>query len=200
MAMNPAIGTRARMSSDDRRRQLTQTALAVIAAGGIRELSLDEVADRAGVTRNLLYHYFPRGQLDLELAAVNEAALQLSEGFDTDPAVPLDEKLPRNFDVFVRHAWQQTDAWRTMVDAASRRDEEMRAKVDAHRDVVVAAIALNHFGTEDPGPLAHTALRGFLEFAFTALDLGRKANLDPEAVVATLRDVLLATVASVRPG
>lgn len=187
-----------RMTSDERRVQLTRAALAVIAAGGVRELSLDEVAERAGVTRNLIYHYFPRGRIDLELAAVDEAARQLSAGFETDPSVPLDEKLPRNFEGFVRHAWDRTDAWKTIVDAGSRRDREMRAKVDAHRDGVVAAIALNHFGTTDPGPLAQTALRAFLEFAVTALDRGREAGLEPEDVVATLQDVLLATVASVR--
>ncbi len=187
-----------RMSSEERRRQLTQAALAAIAEDGLRELSLDEVAERAGVTRNLIYHYFPRGRIDLELAAVDEAAQQLSAGFDTDPAVPLAEKLPRNFDRFVHQAWERTDAWRTMVDASSRLDAEMRAKIEGHRDLVVAAVALNHFGSADPGPLAHTALRGFLEFAVTALDLGREAGLEPEPVVAVLQDVLLATVESVR--
>ena len=85
-----------------------------------------------------------------------------------------------------------------MVDASSRLDAEMRAKIEGHRDLVVAAVALNQLRHRRPGPLAHTALRGFLEFAVTALDLGREAGLEPEPVVAVLQDVLLATVESVR--
>jgi AcrR family transcriptional regulator len=187
------------MSSEDRRRQLTQCALSAIAEDGTRELSLDAVAERAGVTRNLLYHYFPRGKRDLELAAVEEAASQLFGDFDTDPEVPLDEKQERNLALFVVHAWDRSDAWQGYVELRSRLDPDVRASLDRYRDSIVELIALNNFGTASPGPYAHAALRGFLEFSAEMLNQGRESGLDIEDVVAVLREVLAATVAAVRP-
>lgn len=187
------------MSSEDRRRQLTRCALAAVAEDGSRELSLDAVAERAGVTRNLLYHYFPRGKRDLELAAVEQAASELLGEFDTDPSVPLEEKQQRNLAGFVVHAWDRTDAWQGYVELRSRLDPEVRASVDRYRDAIVEAIALNNFGTTTPGPHAHAALRGFLEFGAEMLNQGREDGLEIEDVVAVLRDVLDATVTAVRP-
>jgi AcrR family transcriptional regulator len=187
------------MTSEDRRRQLTQCALAAIAADSNEELSLDAVAERAGVTRNLLYHYFPRGRRDLELAAVEEAASQLLGKFDTDPSTPLDQKQESNLAGFVTHAWERSDAWQGYVELRSRLDSEVRAGIDRYRDSIVEAISLNNFGTEAPGPYAHAALRGFLEFGAEMLNQGREAGLDIEGVLAVLREVLEATVEAVRP-
>jgi AcrR family transcriptional regulator len=187
------------MTSEDRRRQLTKCALSAIAEDGTQELSLDAVAERAGVTRNLLYHYFPRGKRDLELAAVEEAASQLFGDFDTDPAVPLEAKQERNLALFVVHAWDRSDAWQGYVELRSRLDPEVRASVDRYRDSIVELISLNNFGTATPGPYAHAALRGFLEFSAEMLNQGREDGLDIEGVVAVLREVLEATVTAARP-
>ena len=187
------------MTSEDRRRQLTQCALSAIAEDSSQELSLDAVAERAGVTRNLLYHYFPRGKRDLELAAVEEAASQLFGDFDTDPDAPLDLKQERNLGGFVVHAWNRSDAWQGYVELRSRLDPEVRGAVDRYRDAIVEAISLNNFGTPDPGAYAHAALRGFLEFGAEMLNQGREAKLEIGDVVATLREVLDATVEAARP-
>jgi len=46
----------------------------VVADQGFTEFSLEEVAAHADVTRNLLYHYFPRGRPDVAVAVVELAA------------------------------------------------------------------------------------------------------------------------------
>lgn len=187
-----------RMRSEDRRAQLVDAAIASIAERGSIDFSLDDVAERAGVTRNLLYHYFPRGRRDLELAALDQVGRQLTDGFITDPDVPLDEKLERNFGAFFLHAWEQTEAWRVLIVSGSIADPELRAASDPYRDRIIAAIAINHLGTEDPGPLARLALRGFLDFAVAVLDRGREAGVEGADVVELLRSVLYSTVGAVR--
>ena len=57
-----------RLSRDARRDQLIDVAMPLVAEHGLSGFSLDELAQRADVTRNLLYHYFPRGRLDVFLA------------------------------------------------------------------------------------------------------------------------------------
>ena len=64
----------------------------VVADQGLAEFSLEDVAARADVTRNLLYHYFPRGRADIALAAVKQAGRELTEN----------SAAPATFSAFVR--------------------------------------------------------------------------------------------------
>ena len=50
---------RRRLSASDRRRQLVGIGLAKIVETPIQDLSLDDVAAEAGISRGLLFHYFP---------------------------------------------------------------------------------------------------------------------------------------------
>ena len=50
---------RVRMSKDDRRRQLVGIGLQFLTSRPIQDVSLDEVAREAGISRGLLFHYFP---------------------------------------------------------------------------------------------------------------------------------------------
>lgn len=50
---------RSRMSPDDRRRQLLGIGLRMLVDRPIQDLSIDAVAAQAGISRGLLFHYFP---------------------------------------------------------------------------------------------------------------------------------------------
>ena len=51
--------SRVRMSPQERRRQLVGIGLRKFVERPVQDLSLDEVAAEAGVSRGLLFHYFP---------------------------------------------------------------------------------------------------------------------------------------------
>lgn len=57
----PSAGAarRVRLSQDERRRQLLGIGLSKLVERPIQELSIDEVAAEAGISRALLFHYFP---------------------------------------------------------------------------------------------------------------------------------------------
>jgi AcrR family transcriptional regulator len=186
------------MVSAERRRQLGQEALGVAARQGYAGLSLDDVAERAGVTRNLLYHYFPRGRLDLFLAAADLAGRELTEGWVTDQRLPLDARLAANFERMMDHAAEPSDAWRVYRHSRIPAEPEVQEVAESYRQVMIAGIALNHFGTADPPPLAKLALRAFLAYAEQALDTWREEGLDRAAVQALLARTLVATVEAAR--
>jgi AcrR family transcriptional regulator len=50
--------TRLRRSAGDRRAQLVQIGLELLPTTPVQELTIDEVARRAGISRSLLFHYF----------------------------------------------------------------------------------------------------------------------------------------------
>jgi AcrR family transcriptional regulator len=187
-----------RMPSAERRRQLGQAALGVAAHEGYAGLSLDDVAERAGVTRNLLYHYFPRGRLDVFLAAADLAGQALTEGWVTDQQLPLDSRLAANFERMIDHAAEPSDAWLVHRHSRIPAEPEVDELAESYRQLMVSSIALNHFGTPDPPPLAQLALRAFLAYAEEALDIWREQALDRATVQALLSRTLLATVEAAR--
>ena len=186
------------MSSADRYEQLAATAVEVVAEGGYARLTLEAVAARADVTRNLLYHYFPRGRIDLFLSAVDRAGATLTDGWLTDDDVPLEQRLATNFARFFEHALEPSDVWLVHRQGRLLAEPEVYALGERYRGVVVAAIALNHFGTEEPGPFAQAALRSFLDFAEKALDECREKELPREDLYRLLTETLLAVVAAAR--
>src|SRR3954454_6276372 len=119
-----AAGPR-RLPPAERRAQLARAALEVAADKGYADFSLDAVAERAGVTRNLVYHYFPRGRLDLFLAALNEAGRELIQGWVTDPSVPLDQRVAANFAAMMEHAGGPSPAWRIHRQARTMTDPDV---------------------------------------------------------------------------
>src|SRR5271170_6359642 len=71
-------GTRSRLEVDARRAQLVTLGIDLFAARAYDEVSIDELARAAGVSKGLLYHYFPTKR-DFYVATVQEAARQLIE-------------------------------------------------------------------------------------------------------------------------
>lgn len=71
---DPAV--RRRLSADDRRRQLVGIGLARIVDTPIQDLSIDAVAAEAGISRGLLFHYFPT-KTDFYLACIAAAGRRI---------------------------------------------------------------------------------------------------------------------------
>jgi AcrR family transcriptional regulator len=183
-----------RLPRGARRAQLVAAATPVAARQGLSDFSLDEVALRADVTRNLLYHYFPRGRPDLTLAVVEEAGRVLTDGWVVDDAIPLPERLAMNVGRLIDHAMQPSDAWRLYRLARVTTDPEVRGVFDRFADTVLASISLNQLGTVDPPPLARAALVGFFAFFEAALEEARAAALPRERVLAMLNETLVAAL------
>jgi AcrR family transcriptional regulator len=170
-------------------------AFALAARDGYADFSLDAVAERAGVTRNLVYRYFPRGRLDVFLAAVDRAGRELTDGWITDPEVPFEERLAANFGRFVEHAWGPSEAWLVHRQARSIAEPEVRATTMAYVETIVANISTNHLGSTDPPPLVRLGLHGFIAAAEVMLDEARDRRLPHEPVLALLGRQLVDTIA-----
>ena len=71
MTASPA--PRLRRSAGDRRAQLVRIGLELLPTTPVQELTIDEVARRAGISRSLLFHYFATKR-DFHVAVVQAAA------------------------------------------------------------------------------------------------------------------------------
>jgi AcrR family transcriptional regulator len=74
--MPTTSGSRQRLPRGQRRAQLLAAALEVFAASGYHAAGMDDIAERAGVSKPVLYQHFP-GKLELYLALLDAQADEL---------------------------------------------------------------------------------------------------------------------------
>jgi AcrR family transcriptional regulator len=170
----------------------------LVAEHGIAGMSLDELARRAEVTRNLLYHYFPRGRDDIMVAVGDRAGHELTDGWLTDESIPLEQRMAANFFRLFEHAREPSLAWRVYRLARSSTDPELHAIIEKFQDVIVRGVSQNNLGTSDPPPLARMAIKAWLAFGETLFDEARDSDVPREEVLQLLAQTILTTMDTIR--
>ncbi|HSD24261.1 MAG TPA: TetR/AcrR family transcriptional regulator [Solirubrobacterales bacterium] len=183
-----------RLPPAQRREQLIDAALTVAARDGYERLAFEAVSKQAGVTRNLVYHYFPGGRQELLEAAVHRAGEVLSSEWVTDPGIPLPERLATNLNRMMEHAAKPTDAWVLYRQSRGLVDPGLMEIASRYRDRVISSIALNQLGNPKPPRIVHIALDGFLAYVETVVESALAGGVDREQVVAMVAPALAATV------
>lgn len=104
-----------RLPAARRRKQLAEVAIAVFGSGSYHATSMDEIAERAGVTKPVLYQHFPsKSGLYLELIqTVGAELLEAVAGAATAESQPSDRVLA-GFRAYFRFAATRTDAFRLL--------------------------------------------------------------------------------------
>lgn len=170
----------------------------IVAEQGVSAFSLDEVARRANVTRNLLYHYFPRGRPDILIAVGQRAGHELTDGWVTDESIPLPERMISNFQRFFAHSEGPSDTWRIHRLGRATNEPELHTIIEEFEEVVIEGVSQNNFGTDDPPEIARLAIKGFIAFSETVLDEARERRIPREQVIQLVALTLQATLEAVR--
>jgi AcrR family transcriptional regulator len=89
--------TRRRLTPDERRRQLVEVGADLFASRPYESVLMEEVAERAGVSRALLYKHFA-SKRDLFAAVYREAADGLLDATELDPDVPFADQVVAGLD------------------------------------------------------------------------------------------------------
>lgn len=99
--MHP-VSPRQRLSPDERRARLLAVAAQCFAAQPYDEVTMEDVAEHAGVSRALLYRYFP-SKRDLFAALYQQVAERLLARTRLDPADTLVEQLVEGLDAHIEY-------------------------------------------------------------------------------------------------
>ncbi|MEE1938795.1 helix-turn-helix domain-containing protein [Streptomyces sp. TRM 70361] len=171
-----------RLSVEERRGQLIDTALALFAHRPPEEVSLDEVATAAGVSRPLVYRYFPGGKPQLYEEALGSAADELRECFAEPQTGPLTHRLSRALDRYLAFVDGHDAGFAALLRGGSAAET---ARTDAIVDGVRRAAAeqiLLHMRVPEPGPrlrlMVRTWLAGVEAASLIWLDEGKQPPLD----------------------
>lgn len=139
-----------RLPRPARRRQLLGAAQEIFVAQGYHAAAMDDIADRAGVSKPVLYQHFP-GKLELYLALLDESADELvaivreALSSTTDNS----ERVPATFRAFFDYVGTSGEAFRLVFESDLSNEPAVRARLD--RTMRECAEMVSQFIREDAG-------------------------------------------------
>ncbi|WP_375487941.1 TetR/AcrR family transcriptional regulator [uncultured Jatrophihabitans sp.] len=130
---------RVRLTPEARRAQLIKLGVEMLATRTLDELSVELIAQAAGISRGLLFHYFASKQ-EFHLEVARAAAGEMIRRTEPDLALPPVEALRKALDAFVAYVEDNPDSYKSLVRGAASGDVEMRAIFDATRATMAQRI------------------------------------------------------------
>ncbi|MBO9520774.1 MAG: TetR/AcrR family transcriptional regulator [Nocardioidaceae bacterium] len=130
---------RIRMSPESRREQLLELGTQLLSTRTLEELSIEVLAEEAGISRGLLYHYFGNKQ-EFHVAVVRRAVEQLvAITAPRDIADPL-EQLAVSIGAYLDYVVENHTGYVSLVRAAAGGNEEVRTIYEEGRRALIDRI------------------------------------------------------------
>ncbi|HEX8121722.1 MAG TPA: TetR/AcrR family transcriptional regulator [Solirubrobacteraceae bacterium] len=178
-----------RLNVDERRRQLLEEATALFATHGYDELSMAKLAREAGISKPLLYHYFP-SKRDLFEAVLAQAAEEHVRRISTDDTLPPVAQLTAAIDAYLQWIEENGGAYEKLLRSAGI--PEVRELIDRVRGETASRILTGISPDGPPPPKVRTAVRAWLWYMDgVCLDWVREHDLTKEDVQGLLLGTLL---------
>ena len=187
---------RARLDVEERRRQLVALGIELFSQRPYDEVSIEELAQEAGISKGLLYHYFPTKR-HFYVETVREAARQLLEKTATAEEMDPLDRLRAGLDAYIDYVAKHGKPYQALLRSGVGADAEVTKIVDATRDAFCARL-VEAAPDDARGPLVRVALRGWVGFVESAtLEwLDQKKKIDRAALRNVLMKVLVEAVAA----
>jgi AcrR family transcriptional regulator len=188
MADAPAYS---RLQVDERRRQLLDAGARLFANRPFEEISMRQIAETAGVSKPLLYHYFP-SKNDLFVAALAQAASELQAAIEPSGEGTPVEQLAASLDAYLAWIDANRDTWTRLMHSASSLPAA-RELVEGFRERTLEIVLRGVARRRKPRPALRVAVKGWLGYMDAAiLDWTQARDLSREQ----LRDLLVAAFVS----
>jgi AcrR family transcriptional regulator len=156
-----------RLQVDERRSQLLEAGAALFTDHAYEDITMAQLARAAGVSKPLLYHYFP-SKNDLFMAALAEQAEELRQLLEARSGDSPAEQLTHALDAYLGWIEEHERAWTKLIQSAATLPEA-RQLVDEFRSRTLVEIAHGLTGDPQPKPALRAALHGWLGYIDAAI-------------------------------
>ena len=179
-----------RLDVDERRRQLLELGAKLFTRNSYGELSMAEIAREAGISKALLYHYFP-SKRDFFVATLERAAEELRARTEPDPSKPPLEQLSASLDGYLELIEENSASYEKLIESATT-VSEVRELIGNVRELTAQRILAGLIPDgQAPPPTVRAAVRAWLWFMDgVCLDWVRERDFSR----GELRDMLLGTL------
>jgi AcrR family transcriptional regulator len=158
---------RARLNVDERRAQLLELGAHLFSVHSYDGLSVDDIAQAAGISKGLLYHYFP-SKRDFYVETIRAAASQLLEENNSavlsDPSRPPLERARAAIGAYLDYAERHGSAFSTLLRGGIGSDAEVFEIIEGVRRAFIDRF-LTRAPIGEPTPQVRNAIRGFIGFS-----------------------------------
>lgn len=190
-------GTRRRLSRDERRAQLIEVGRRQVEGSSFDELSTDAVAEEAGISRGLLFHYFP-SRREFLIALAEDASDELLAVTAPDEGLEPLVRLRAGLESYIDYVGERSELYLGLVRGAAGGSADMQQVFDRTRRVLADRM-LDGLGLDPhdaPRALRH-ATSGYIAFSeevvVSWLREGRE-GMSRSGLVELLVEVALATL------
>ncbi|MGQ0616391.1 MAG: TetR/AcrR family transcriptional regulator [Acidimicrobiia bacterium] len=147
-----------RLDPEARRAQLLALGLEQLRRRPLGQLLVDDVIRAAGISKGLLFHYFPTKR-DFLVAIVRTAADELLAAVTTDPDIPVLKQLRAGLEAYIGFIEDQPASYVALVRGAAA-DEALLAVLEDTR-AGICDLVLSRIGAPSE-PVLRMAIRGWI--------------------------------------
>ncbi|TFI40836.1 TetR/AcrR family transcriptional regulator [Rhodococcus sp. 1R11] len=155
---------RTRLSPQQRRAQLIELGTEMLADRPLEQISVEDIADQAGVSRGLLFHYFASKQ-DFHLEIVREASRSMIERTAPDPDLEPFDILRDSIANYVDYVSEKRDTFISLLRGTASGDPQMREVFEQTRTTMADRTLVQLAQLDvDVTPTIDLAVRGWIAF------------------------------------
>jgi AcrR family transcriptional regulator len=151
-----------RLDVDERRAQLLEVGTELFTKHSFEQLSMAQIAREAGISKALLYHYFPSKE-EFFKAALAEGAADLAQRTAPDESLPPLEQVRASTHAFVEWIGERGHAYAKLLESVGS-VPELRDTMTAIRDLTSTRILDGLVPGPERTPAKRAAVRAWLWF------------------------------------
>jgi len=149
-----------RLPREARRAQLVEVGIRLSRRLPFEAIGAAEIAAAAGVSKALVFHYFPTTE-ELHAAIARHEAARLLADLETDPALPHDQRLRIGLESFITHIERSPASYRSMARGAASSAVLREVYEDARQGVCTMILRALGVAADPPAGVV-LLLRGWI--------------------------------------
>ncbi len=187
---------RVRLENDERRLKLLELGKKLFGERGYEELSIESIAALAGISKGLLYHYFPTKR-HFYVETIRHAAEEMLRLIEPPRGAPPVEALSHGLEAYLDYVTRNAAAYLALMHGGIGVDPEVVAIIEGVRGTIVTRL-LEQLGARADAE-QELALKGWVGFAEAAsVAWLEKRKISRARLRKLLESQLLGTLVAVR--
>jgi AcrR family transcriptional regulator len=187
------MGTPGRFSVEERRRSLLELGLELFSSRPYDDISIEEIARTAGMSKGLLYHYFP-SKRDFYVECLRAVKHRFQIDTEPDPELPPVEQLRSSLSGYLDHMQKHHASYKALLRGGIGSDPEVIEIYESSRRLVMDRVLVGNGAADDHGIL-RIAVRGWICFCEeAAVQWAEAGGADKEELLAVLVAVLTTAI------
>ncbi len=151
---------RTRLSPESRKRQLVEIGTELFAERGLSDVWVDDVAAAAGVSRGLIYHYFPTKR-DFYIAVLQHGIEEFLEKTAPDDTLIGLDRVHQSVEDFFEYVDTHRDGYMAVTFAANSGEPEVRDMIERMRERSVDRVCHSIVGDGEVPEILRIAVKGY---------------------------------------